>query len=274
MQDTVTCVVPARLASGRFPGKMLHPLLGRPLLLHALLRAREAACFDRVVCLSDSPEILEVAAAEGFETVLTGPARNGTERIALALPRLLENPSSGLFVNLQGDEPAFPAAPLRLLVQALRAEPRLVHTLVHAGEPSFEDLGRPERVKAVLDSEGRVLDFRRRLETPPAGPPGEAPLEAAPPATRPSVPSKRQARIRLHAGVYAYSASYLEHYRTAPPSPRELELSHEMLRFDPIASSIPLRAHEADFNSQAVDLPSDLPAAEALLKAFFGPERR
>ncbi|MBP9002159.1 MAG: 3-deoxy-manno-octulosonate cytidylyltransferase, partial [Candidatus Hydrogenedentes bacterium] len=37
--DSVLCVVPARLGSTRFPEKMLVPLLGKPLVLHAYERA-------------------------------------------------------------------------------------------------------------------------------------------------------------------------------------------------------------------------------------------
>src|SRR6186997_1516150 len=107
MDQGVTCVVPARLGSTRFPGKMLHSLLGKPLVVHTLERAAEAACFEHVICFTDSVEIAEAVRAHGFACALTGDAANGTERIARhldALPAV-----TNLVVNLQGDEPAFPA---------------------------------------------------------------------------------------------------------------------------------------------------------------------
>ena len=32
--------IPARMAASRFPGKPLHPIVGRPLLEHCFLRAK------------------------------------------------------------------------------------------------------------------------------------------------------------------------------------------------------------------------------------------
>ena len=107
MRSGVTCVVPARLGSTRFFGKLLTPLFGKPLIVHTLERALGAACFDRVVCATDAPEIGAAAAAHGFDWVLTEDAANGTERIARALSHPLLR-DANLIVNLQGDEPAFP----------------------------------------------------------------------------------------------------------------------------------------------------------------------
>src|SRR5690606_35215871 len=117
MNNGVTCVVPARLGSTRFFRKLLAPIFGKPVIVHTLERALGAGCFARVVCLTDSVEIGEAAAAHGFEWVLSderaGDAANGTERIARALNNPYNDPLNGrrdalqgdLFVNLQGDEP-------------------------------------------------------------------------------------------------------------------------------------------------------------------------
>src|SRR5688572_23569040 len=145
MPSPVTCVIPARLDSGRFPGKLLKPLAGVPVVVHALRRAREAGCFARVVCLTDSPAIAEAARADGCEALLGGPARNGTERIALSLPAF----SGDLFVDLQGDEPVFPPEGLRLLAGGLQARPDWVHVAVHAA--TGPELANRNRVKVGLD---------------------------------------------------------------------------------------------------------------------------
>ena len=92
----ITCVVPARLGSTRFPGKLLQPLFGKPVIIHTLERALEAGCFTEILCFTDSPEIGEAALDHGFRAVLTGDAANGTERIA----RNLEAIHSEFVVNL------------------------------------------------------------------------------------------------------------------------------------------------------------------------------
>jgi 3-deoxy-manno-octulosonate cytidylyltransferase (CMP-KDO synthetase) len=247
MGQGVTCVVPARLGSSRFPGKLLQPLRGKPVVVHALERAAEAHCFDRVVCFTDSVEIGAAVQAHGFPFVLTGDAANGTERIARNLDALPEGET--LIVNLQGDEPAFPVEGLRALCGALRRHPDLVHLLVHEDAPSAEDLANPNRVKASLDSLGFVRDFIRVPE----------PVEGPRMATGVSV------AYRLQLGAYGYSRAYLQRYATLSPSARELELSHEILRAAPHQSGwAPLRAHFSKPGA-SVDVPADLDIALAAL---------
>lgn len=235
----VACVVPARLDSSRFPGKLLRPLAGTPVVVHTLRRAREAECFGRILCLTDSPGIAAAARAAGFEAVLAGGARNGTERIA----RSLEEIGSDLIVDLQGDEPVFPPEALRVLAGALRENPGWVHVPVHAGDPPPEVIANPHRVKAGLDASGFIRDFYRE---------------------RPGVPV---AASRIQMGAYGYARDFLGEYAALPPSLRELEESHEMLRS---LSLRPIRAHESRSPCQSVDVPQDMEAALALLAEVAG----
>lgn len=230
----VACVVPGRLDSSRFPGKLLRPLAGIPVIIHTLRRAREAACFDRVLCLTDSPDIAAAARAHGFEAALGGAAANGTDRIAKGLDAI----AAPLVVDLQGDEPVFPPEVLRQLTDVLRAHPGWVHVPVHAGEPDAAVMADPNRCKAGLDSEGFIVDFYRDR------------------------PRRPIAASRLQMGAYGYSAEFLRAYAALSPSPREIAESHELLRDIGLA---PMRALASHLASQAVDVPRDMEAALALL---------
>jgi 3-deoxy-manno-octulosonate cytidylyltransferase (CMP-KDO synthetase) len=245
-------VVPARLGSTRFFGKLLEPIFGKPVVVHTLERAAAAGCFDRVICLTDSAEIGAAAAAQGFDFVLTGEAANGTERIARALdlPGLRD---SDLIVNLQGDEPAFPEEGLRTLCAAIVRNPEWVHLLVHADEPSREDLENPNRVKAVVDADGFVTGFVRVV----------APIRRDDACVIPADGMK----YRLQLGAYAYSRDYLRQYAALPPSAAEIEMSHEILRAPGLA---PLRARTAPtrHHGASVDVPDDLIAARNALEAL------
>ena len=246
MPTGVTCVVPARLGSTRFFGKLLTPLFGKPLIVHTLERAREAGCFERVLCLTDSEEIGTAVEEWGFAWALSGEAANGTERIArsLDLPPLR---GATRIVNLQGDEPAFPADGLRTLAAALAAEPDAVHLLVHDDEPSPEDLMNRNRVKVAFESCGAFAGFVR---TVPKGARAEA--------------------YRLQLGAYAYSRATLSRYAALSETPEERALSHEMLR---ISGTIPLRAHPSRPGA-SVDVPEDLDAARAALEHRFADAAR
>jgi len=216
------------------------PLAGVPLIVHTLRRAEAAGCFAEILCLTDSENILAVARKAGFRAEISGPAANGTERIA----RNLRTISNNLIVNLQGDEPIFPSAGLRLLCNALQADPVSAHVLVHDRELSPEEIANPNRCKAGLDAEGRVLDFYRAQ-------PHDSATERLPIVLS-----------RLQMGAYGYAKDYLRKYATLSVSPLELSESHELLRDLELA---PVRSHGCAESSQAVDVPQDLEEAHALL---------
>ena len=247
LEADVTCVVPARLGSTRFPKKLLQPLFGKPVIVHTLERAAEAGCFSDIVCFTDCEEIGNAVADHGFRYVLTGEAANGTDRIG----RNLDSIPADLIVNLQGDEPAFPIEGLRRLCEALRRNPEWVHTLVHELGPSTplrdQELENPNRVKAVLDADGFVMDFFR-WDVRQGG------LKSAP----------TKYTHRIHLGAYAYSKNFLRRYAALPVSSREIEMSHELLRDFHLA---PIRAHASPAGAP-VDVPADLEAARERLKNF------
>ena len=76
-------VIPARMASSRFPGKALVAETGLPLVVHVLVQARQARRVDRVIVAAPDPEIIEAVETHGGEAILTSEKHpNGTSRIA------------------------------------------------------------------------------------------------------------------------------------------------------------------------------------------------
>ncbi len=238
--SAVSCVVPARWASIRFPGKMLQPLAGIPIIVHTLRRAEAAGCFAEILCLTDSENILDVVREAGFRAELSGPAANGTDRIANNLGVI----SHDLIVNLQGDEPIFPSQGLNLICRGLQADPESVHILVHDRELAPEEASNPNRCKAGMDAQGRVLDFYRSQLHNFRGVP--QPIN----------------HLRLQMGTYGYTKKYLRQYAGLPISPLELSESHELLRD---VNLMPIRAHACAQNCQAIDVPQDLEDAQSML---------
>jgi 3-deoxy-manno-octulosonate cytidylyltransferase (CMP-KDO synthetase) len=241
MTRKVSCVVPARLASNRFPGKMLHLLLGTPIVVHTLRRAQEAGCFDEILCLTDSHAIRDAVVEAGFRAELTGPAANGTERIG----KYHDYIAHDLIVNLQGDEPVFSPQALRILYRALTLEPESVHILVHDHPATQAELENANRCKAGLSADGRVLDFYRR---------------------DPHASAAGFAESRVQMGSYGYPKAFVRQYANAAPSASEISESHELLR-DPAMA--PVRAHLCPFPSQSVDVAEDLETALTMLVRAF-----
>jgi len=102
MSEKVLAVIPARYASTRFPGKPLHPIAGRPMIVWTALRARAAATVHDVLIATDDARIRDAAENAGFRAVLTSAqARSGSDRIAEAIA----GAPCDVIVNVQGDEP-------------------------------------------------------------------------------------------------------------------------------------------------------------------------
>jgi spore coat polysaccharide biosynthesis protein SpsF len=84
------CILQARLSSTRLPGKVMKPLLGRPMILRQIERMRRAAQLDHIVVAtsvdaSDDP-LAETLQAEGVD-VFRGPLDDVLARYIGALDR-------------------------------------------------------------------------------------------------------------------------------------------------------------------------------------------
>jgi hypothetical protein len=58
-----------RAGSTAFPGKNIHPMLGKPLCSYPLMAAQKSRHVDRLFVSTDSPEIATIAASFGAETI-------------------------------------------------------------------------------------------------------------------------------------------------------------------------------------------------------------
>ena len=76
-------VIPARLASSRFPKKILAPLAGKPMVVHAVEQALKSKRLDKVILAIDSEETKEALSEFDFEIMMTSSNHiSGTDRVA------------------------------------------------------------------------------------------------------------------------------------------------------------------------------------------------
>ena len=151
-------VIPARLASSRFPEKVLKAETGKPLVVHVLEQARKAASLDRVVVAADHPRIVAAVEAAGGEAVLTREDHpNGTSRLAEVAERI----PADVFVNIQGDEPEIEPETIDAAVDLLHRSPWAEVATVATPFAPGESVADPNLVKVVLGLGGRALYFSR-----------------------------------------------------------------------------------------------------------------
>ncbi|MCC6425200.1 MAG: 3-deoxy-manno-octulosonate cytidylyltransferase [Phycisphaerales bacterium] len=203
-------IIPARMASTRFPEKVLASKTGKPLIQHVYESAVRARRTGRTVIAADDPRIVESARGFGAECILTGVHHpNGTSRLAEA-SSILELRPRTIVVNVQGDEPEIEGGLIDAVVDVLERSGAPVATAAAPFVPG-EDASNPNIVKVVLRADSTAMYFSRSLVPyPRAGAPTAFPLK--------------------HIGIYAYRASFLQTYISLTATPLETTEMLEQLR--------------------------------------------
>src|SRR5437867_11353490 len=124
-------IIPARWASMRFPGKLLHPIAGKPLLRHVWERCRGARELYSVIVATDDMRIANAAFQWGAEVALTSRRhQSGTDRVAEVARKAKQ---FGFVIDIQGDEPLVDPRLIDKLVEKLRRDRKIA--IVTAAHP-------------------------------------------------------------------------------------------------------------------------------------------
>lgn len=218
MTEPAVAIIPARLGSTRFPGKVLASATGRPLIQHVYEAAAKCPGLSRIVVATDAEEVAAAVRGFGGQAVMTAESHpNGTSRIDEAAERL-GLPPTHLVVNLQGDEPEIASEVVAVAIDAfLRpsdAGPASIGTAATPFLPG-EDPADPNLVKVVRDRAGSALYFSR------------APIPHVRDRADPIDPAVRPLR---HIGIYVYRRAFLTRYAAMAPTPLEQAEKLEQLR--------------------------------------------
>ena len=249
---SLLAVIPARLAATRLPNKPLRDVGGAPLIVRVWERVRDLGLAAACVVATDSERVVDVITRAGGRAVLTGAEHpSGTDRVA-EVARRPEFADFSAVVNVQGDEPFVNADAVRGAAQIVTGGTAPIGT---AAAPAFADvLAAPDVVKVVVDDRGRALYFSR------------APIPFLRDAHDAADRAARDALVRRHVGVYAYTREALLAWVALPPHPLERVERLEQLR--PLAHGFAIGvAHVADAGPPGVDTPEDLARADAHWRA-------
>ena len=236
----VLCVIPARYASTRLPGKPLALIAGKPMIQHVYERACHAVMPQEVVVATDSKIVADAVKEFGGKVMMTSPDHpSGTDRLAEVA---LSYPDIDVIVNVQGDEPMIPPEVIDRLAQAFADDKDLkmatLKTLM--GE---EDYNNPNAVKVVTDQNGYALYFSRSLLPYPRN-------------------RKADFKVYKHVGIYAYRRSFLLSYAAYEPTPLEQIEGLEQLRV--LENGQRIKVLESKFQGIGIDTQEDLDAINAL----------
>lgn len=224
----------------------MHPLNGKPMILHVLDRARESEAANIVVA-TDDERIAAVCVEVGAEVEMTDIAHvSGTDRIAeVALRRCWSDQS--IIVGLQGDEPVTPAHLLNQLAANLTEMTDANMATFCTAVKTMDDYRNSNRVKVVRDHRNMALYFSRA-----------------------SIPARRENNIAedfpeayIHIGLYAYRCAYLKQFSAMPSAAIEQEEQLEQLRV--LFNGGRIHVDLVNELAAGVDHPDDVSDVEALL---------
>jgi 3-deoxy-manno-octulosonate cytidylyltransferase (CMP-KDO synthetase) len=238
----VICIVPARMAASRLPGKPMADIGGRPMIVHVMQHAA-AAGIGSVVVATDSDAIFKAVMEAGGRAVMTRADHpSGSDRIFEALGIVDPEGRAKIVVNVQGDLPTLEPADLKAALGPL-ADPAVDVATLAAEIRKPEERRNPNVVK-VVGSPMSPRRLRALYFTRATAPYGDGPLYH-------------------HVGLYAYRRTALERFVKLPPSPLELREQLEQLRL--LEAGMRIDVTIVDSVPLGVDTPDDLEIARALL---------
>ncbi len=229
----VTAIIPARMASTRFPNKPLFNFMGLPMIEHVRRRVELCNHVDRVIVATCDEQIYEVVTEAGGEVVMTSDRHpTGSDRIA-EVARGIE---TDIVINVQGDEPLLLPDEIDHAVQFIRQS-----TIGEAWNATVEikdqsELESSAVVKALVGANNRILSMSRR-----------------PFSIKPFIESREVFRKVL--GFIAYRKATLLKVTSLPLSPIEKLESIEQMRL--IENGFALENLRFESNYPGVNLPEE-----------------
>ena len=234
----VLCIIPARYASTRLPGKPLRDIAGKPMIVRVYERAIGAQRVHEVVVATDDERIRAAVEEHGGNAVMTrADHATGTDRLAEVAA---QRPDCDLIINVQGDEPLIDPAVIDALVAPFEHDTALMMATAKTEITDAAEMENPNNVKVVADHTGNALYFSRAR-----------------------IPYARNAgaKVYKHIGIYAYRRDFLLAY--AKMAQTELECSESLEQLRALENGYRIRVVETDAVFIGVDTEEDLAAVNA-----------
>jgi 3-deoxy-manno-octulosonate cytidylyltransferase (CMP-KDO synthetase) len=232
-------IIPARYASSRLPGKPLLNVTGKFLIQHVYEQAAASRNAQEVIVATDDERIRDAVISFGGNVVMTSADhQSGTDRIA----EVARQQNFDLIVNLQGDEPRFPATEIDDLIQLMQKDTTAGMATLATPLRSIEAYHSSSVVKVVVNNNGSALYFSR------------SPI----PHVRDGQPQLPNQHCLHHLGIYAYRKAVLLELAGAPVHALEEYEKLEQLRA--LARGITIKVGVIEHAHRGVDTPEDYAA--------------
>jgi 3-deoxy-manno-octulosonate cytidylyltransferase (CMP-KDO synthetase) len=153
----VKAVIPARMASSRYPGKPLCDIHGISMIEHVYRRTKMCESVDETYVATPDEAIRDEVEDFGGRSIMTGTHKRAIDRVAEANKSL----NADVVVVVQGDEPLVYPDMIKDAVEAV-VENKEVNVSTAVKEIETEDtFNDPNFPKVILDNDKNVIYFSR-----------------------------------------------------------------------------------------------------------------
>ena len=234
-------IIPARMASQRFPNKPMAKINGTPMIERVWRQGINSKVGDVYVACSEN-EVFNLIISKGGKAIMTDPdLPSGTDRVFAAF-NLLENKNDyESIINLQGDMPLIDYKNIQSANIPLHNgyDIGTIATDISSNEIKNENI---TKVTVDWKEEGVVgnsLDFYKSIK-------------------------KEVTNIYQHVGIYSFKPSALKKFILLPPSKNEIDRKLEQLRL--LDAGIKIGITYVENVPISVDTVEDLILIENILK--------
>ena len=228
------CIIPARYASTRLPGKPLKDICGKPMICRVYDRAKLARSVDEVIVATDDERILRAVEFNHGRAMMTrADHKTGTDRLAEVAEKFSD---VDVIVNVQGDEPLIEPSLIDELIAQFESDVDLQMATVAVELHDEDEMKNPNNVKVIFDKKNNALYFSRSLIPYPR--------------------NAGKAKVYKHIGIYAYRRNFLLDYAKMDSTPLEESESLEQLRA--LENGYKIRVIISDCQFIGVDTEEDL----------------
>ena len=232
-------VIPARMESERFYGKVLYPYKGMPLLYYIYNEVSKSKSVDRFIVATDSREIETQAREFGAEVIRTnGKYNTGSDRVAAVMKKV----TADLYINVQADLFGLKSAAIDRVVKDFKNNSTLKYGTLARKIKNDRELKDPNSVKVVLKKNKNAGWFSRQ------------PLPYLMRPLKKALSS--QADYYYHIGVYFYRRQALREFASWKQTPCEKAESLEQLRI--LENDRNMRVYLTDTKTVSIDSPADI----------------
>lgn len=240
-------IIPARMASTRFPGKPLAKILGRPMIEHVYSRSLLCRRLNSVYIATPDKEIRDYCKKNNMNVVMTKDTHErASDRAAEAMLKIekVVKKRADIVVMIQGDEPMILPEMIDKAIRPMRKNRKIFITNLMAPLRSREEENDPNQVKVVVDKKYFALYFSRE-----------------------PIPSRKKGAkgvlMYKQVAIIPFTRDFLIKFNRLSPTPLEKVESVDMIRI--LEHGYRLKMVPVSYDTYSVDTPQDLKKVERLM---------